>query len=383
MVRFSNPDDSSEFAVASQWELFDVTKNQTVYSSENLSGDGTGAIDSVNYYPVVDGMYLVVAGPPEAVNSYSTTGTRWVSGTDFGLESFFGGLGVGKNFFGSDLPASEYYPVEMKWTSGPNTPSEANGWSQGAVYWRSDGYNYHGVGWMPFTVWNVSDPNNPVQINACFVEDANAGSANLQWDMGWDGTAFAETGGREYIFMNNTPYDPNYYGDPSVAGKDGTFNDVLYALGPSARGSHPYLEADWTMTIVPNYAVLVTDSYTFNSTATAYSNNLAKDQVSQINVFPNPYYGVNSEELNKYNRFVTFSHIPTKATIRIFNLAGVLVKTIEKNSQDQFQRWDLANQNGLPVASGLYIAYIDMPEIGATKILKVAIIQEQQILDRF
>jgi hypothetical protein len=46
-------------------------------------------------------------------------------------------------------------------------------------------------------------------------------------------------------------------------------------------------------------------------------------------------------------------------------------------------RWNLNNQANLPVASGLYIAYIDMPDLGATKIIKVAIIQEQQILDRF
>jgi hypothetical protein len=35
------------------------------------------------------------------------------------------------------------------------------------------------------------------------------------------------------------------------------------------------------------------------------------------------------------------------------------------------------------VGSGLYVAHIEMPAVGATKILKVAIIQEQQILDRF
>ena len=60
-----------------------------------------------------------------------------------------------------------------------------------------------------------------------------------------------------------------------------------------------------------------------------------------------------------------------------------MVRTIVKSGGDQFQRWDLQNENGLPVASGLYIAYIDMPDLGTTKILKFAIIQEQQILDRF
>ena len=39
-----------------------------------------------------------------------------------------------------------------------------------------------------------------------------------------------------------------------------------------------------------------------------------------------PYYGVNTEEINKYNRFVTFSHLPQEALIRIYNLAGVQVQ---------------------------------------------------------
>jgi hypothetical protein len=131
---------------------------------------------------------------------------------------------------------------------------------------------------------------------------------------------------------------------------------------------------------VPN---ALTDVFTFAAPKATYSQDQAVQDVNKINVYPNPYYGVNSEELNKYNRFVTFTHLPTKVTIRLFNLAGVMVRTIEKDNSATFQRWDLANESGLPVASGLYIAYIDMPEVGRTKILKVAIIQEQQILDRF
>jgi hypothetical protein len=92
---------------------------------------------------------------------------------------------------------------------------------------------------------------------------------------------------------------------------------------------------------------------------------------------------VNTEEINKYNRFVTFSHLPREARIRIYNLAGVQVRDIQKNSATQFERWDLANESGLPVGSGLYIVHIDMPALGSTKILKLAVVQEQQILDRF
>ncbi|MDX9925702.1 MAG: hypothetical protein RBS48_13170, partial [Ignavibacteriaceae bacterium] len=109
-----------------------------------------------------------------------------------------------------------------------------------------------------------------------------------------------------------------------------------------------------------------------------------KEDISRINVFPNPYYGANPQEINKYQRFVTFSHLPAEATIKIFNLAGQLVAHIEKtNPESQFVRWDLNNDAGYMVAGGLYLAYIEMPELGKTKVLKIAIIHEQPILDRF
>jgi hypothetical protein len=161
---------------------------------------------------------------------------------------------------------------------------------------------------------------------------------------------------------------------------------IMWFLAVNRRGAasfSPGASGDDEFLIMANFINGLTDEFTFTAPVPSSSADLAKQDVEKINVFPNPYYGVNSEELNKYNRFVTFSHLPAKATIRIFNLAGVMVKTIEKNSTSQFERWDLANDTGLPVASGLYIAYIDMPDIGKTKILKLAIIQEQQILDRF
>lgn len=110
---------------------------------------------------------------------------------------------------------------------------------------------------------------------------------------------------------------------------------------------------------------------------------LAKEQVKSINVFPNPYYGMNVDELDRYSRFVTFNHLPEKATIRLFDLAGTLVRVLEKDDPDQFLRWDLTNYNNLPVASGIYLAHIEMKDLGETKILKLMIVQEQQYLQRY
>lgn len=196
----------------------------------------------------------------------------------------------------------------------------------------------------------------------------------------------ATNGPREWLWISKDDYtetpDPAYQaeliGNATIP--------VMYYLTVGNRSGSPY-SPNGTGTdqflIVPTNPLTPNDVYTFSAPANENSVELAKEDVKKINVFPNPYYGVNSEELNKYQRFVTFNHLPAKATLRIFNLAGQLVRTIEKNSNSQFVQWDLLNKSGLPVASGLYIVYIDMPDLGTTKTVKAAIIQEQQILDRF
>jgi hypothetical protein len=282
------------------------------------------------------------------------------------------------------------------------------------IRWTGDHNNSAGKGWMafstgslvdvPFSLWflgpNLDDLSDDVRMMPWIFDD----NENDLFDFKLDHEA---SGG------DNDPYsDWIYFMMPNDHPQPGEqdYNDLVTAMTPDPTGWPGEVEVEhiarfvimnWNqlqgdggedewpeqgttfrirMTI-PNAAGV--DEFTINTTAAAINTDKAKTEINKINVFPNPYYGVNSEEINKYNRFVTFSHLPNKATIRIFNLAGVLVRKIEKDDQSQFQRWDLANEYGLPVASGLYIAYIDMPDLGKTTILKLAIIQEQQILDRF
>ena len=354
------------------WSLIDETTSKTVLAGQsNQSGD--------NSYPIVDGLMTKVVGPPVAINNWDYSGTRWVSGTNWGGAQMFGGLDLGANFFGSNLTASDYIPVELRWVGGTVADtSEANGWSRGATYRRDLSYSYAGLGWIPFTAWDMSDPANPRQLDISFVEDSANGNANHLWDMAWDGTAFAPNGGREYTFIHNTSYSPGTFYDDN---NWGPVTNVLYALWPGARGSHPYLEAPWTMTITPNFVNLPADEFTFTAPKVTSSVALEKTDVKKINVFPNPYYGFQSREDARNVHYVTFNHLPDKATIRIFDLSGVLVKTIDHVSNSgQFDRWYLENDSNLPVASGIYIVHIDMPKLGATKILKLAIVQEKQIL---
>jgi hypothetical protein len=116
----------------------------------------------------------------------------------------------------------------------------------------------------------------------------------------------------------------------------------------------------------------------------AQFNNIAKAKtgVNDITVFPNPYFGSNSLETSESNKFMRFTRLPTQTTIRIYSLAGVYVRKLEKNDNSQYMDWDLRNDSGQYVASGMYIAYVEMPGAGS-KVLKLAVIMEKEHLNKF
>jgi len=112
-----------------------------------------------------------------------------------------------------------------------------------------------------------------------------------------------------------------------------------------------------------------------------------KDQLKAINVFPNPYFGFNVEETNPLDRFVTFTHLPTNypTTIRIFSLGGQLVRKIDHSASENFggttfEQWDLRNMYDIPVASGIYIAHIEVKGVG-DRVLKLAVFIPEERLD--
>ena len=187
---------------------------------------------------------------------------------------------------------------------------------------------------------------------------------------------------REWFFIFSTPYtDPAP--DPALTMDilDNTL-PIMWAGIPCRRGAAIPAAGDQFM-IVTNHVNGAAHTFTWTASKTLVGDPTAtKLDVTKVNVFPNPYLGFNPLETNKYARFVTFNHLPPTATIRIFTLAGVLVRTIMKNDPSQFTTWDLNNEKGFPVAAGMYIAYIDMQSFG-TKTLKLGIIPEQQYLDRW
>ncbi len=217
---------------------------------------------------------------------------------------------------------------------------------------------------VPFEVWNKDTKK---QVNIMFRDRSQ--------DLAADPFYAWYPDDRNYLVIVNTDYDPKHVfstTDPAAV-SDATWIVVIY--------STRLVMGDVVTITYANPVQIGVDSYDFSlPVATTYSANVAKDEVNKINVFPNPYYGTQNRETTREGKYVTFSHLPDRATIRIFDLSGVLVRTIEKNDPTQFSQWNLQNNSNYPVASGVYIAYIDMPNLKTTKVLKLAIIQEQQIL---
>ena len=95
----------------------------------------------------------------------------------------------------------------------------------------------------------------------------------------------------------------------------------------------------------------------------------AQDALDLINVVPNPYYGYSEYEHNQVENIVKFTNLPQKCTISIFMVNGTLIKRFKKDNALTYQDWDLKNEYGIGIASGLYIIHVDAPGIGE-KILK-------------
>ncbi|MEI7811353.1 MAG: hypothetical protein WCJ01_02890 [Ignavibacteria bacterium] len=114
------------------------------------------------------------------------------------------------------------------------------------------------------------------------------------------------------------------------------------------------------------------DIFTFTTKASSVDNTLAGGQLDKISVVPNPYITVAAWEPRTLNqsgrgdRKIDFVHLPAKCTVRIYTLAGALVKTIEKDTgpDNGSVSWNLVSEDGMEIAYGVYIYHVDAPGIG-------------------
>ncbi|MDI6781398.1 MAG: T9SS type A sorting domain-containing protein [bacterium] len=90
------------------------------------------------------------------------------------------------------------------------------------------------------------------------------------------------------------------------------------------------------------------------------------DNLKNVIVYPNPCI------TDKYGYQLNFANLTQSSTVKIFNIAGELVKEIRANNQIEI--WKLDNDDGQRIASGIYIYLITDP-VGNKKVGKLAVVK--------
>ncbi|MEO0205582.1 MAG: hypothetical protein ABIL22_02770 [candidate division WOR-3 bacterium] len=114
------------------------------------------------------------------------------------------------------------------------------------------------------------------------------------------------------------------------------------------------------------------DKFIFTTKAVNVDKNLAKEQLSKIDVVPNPYLGAavwerrNLNSTGRGERKIDFINLPNQCTIRIYTITGQLIKTLYKDSGflDGTISWNLVTDDGMDAAYGVYVYHVDAPGVG-------------------
>jgi hypothetical protein len=126
------------------------------------------------------------------------------------------------------------------------------------------------------------------------------------------------------------------------------------------------------------------DRFYLESTAPAFNAALAKEQLKDIRVVPNPYVVTNLYEQDpaqqlrgRGERVIKFMNLPPGGRVHIYTSSGVHIRTLEHTSGllDGSLKWDLRTKEALEVAYGVYFYVVEADGISEKKTGKIAIIK--------
>ncbi len=335
--------------------------------------------------PVVNGIQVrILSYPPGELAriTYEDVGPNpaAIEGVNIGAHFFGGGGDYAAEQAGSSIAAHTPGPdIEVRFTGGPTGQYAYRYLRQSPG--GATAYNAMGYVPVPFTVWDI-DSNT--QLNVGFLETEGAASHDSLWM-----PSTAGNGGRENLYIMSSPYSGDatpsgpYLSDPDYLNMlDGNI-DLWYFIWPRRPSTTATIDAGDKIAFTTSIPAATNDFFTFSTTA-AFRNNtaLAQGELARVRAVPNPYFTRSVYELTQFNRVIKFTHLPERCTIRIFNLAGDLIRTIEKNDNTSQASWNLETSRGLPVGSGIYIFHVDAPGIG-THVGKMAVFMERERLNNF
>ncbi len=393
------------------------------------SGINTGSTNGFNDYPGLDNdeaFEKIIGGTwsPYRMGSYNNFGPAWnlnnyqaltalnkVASVDIVItpdKTKWTRCGVFE--LGDDAALTEGNALKFNLRKATSVDKDGN----------PDGSGTMGMGWFPGYAINIETGE---RLNMAFGENSflvGENGRNMKWGPSskiYESPSNLLFGGQHYIYVfghNQTgtfmpAYDEGAFMHtqmsssayaPAPTVKMTVFRDAMWVGMPLLVAGHPILETEVKIRLrvskayKANYAVDGSTApvntnfpmYTFNTADLKTQLNnaaAATDALALINVVPNPYYSYSGYEKNQLDTRIKITNLPEKCKIRIYTLSGILVKTITRDDGTKTSvDWDLKNQAGIPIASGMYIIHVDADGIGE-KILKWFGVMRPQDLDTF
>lgn len=371
------------------WSLRDLTTNSI--PTTTIRGD-TQYVDSMTVqaivgegeqawnFPIVDGFSVQVYNVPNGldtaitvIDTSNTDNVVWLQGSHAYNNVIVNGRSPA--VFDSSIAfikqaapnltngytKDTYFPVRLVFeTSDVST----------AHHYRANWNLLVGIKPTFVSAYDISDPDNPVKLNIAYLHPSPTGTIDF-------------VNGKTIIIFNSEFEEDGRYSSGALT--DSLFKKESYLICQLDLAADSLMQANrMAIDIKPYYPNSDLDSYRFD-TQTLFPNleiSERKSLLDKIKVVPNPYFAYSTYESSYDLPQIKFIHLDKKATIRIFNLAGQLIKTLEKNDQTNQLTWDLRNESKLKIASGMYIAHIEVPGVGE-KILKFGIVQREDRIDQY
>jgi hypothetical protein len=108
--------------------------------------------------------------------------------------------------------------------------------------------------------------------------------------------------------------------------------------------------------------------------ATVNNSTLAESALDLINVVPNPYYAYSDYERSELDNVIKITNLPNTCEINIYSIDGRFIKRYQRDERLDLPRagkqivtsidWDLKNTSNIPVASGVYLIHVKVPNVG-------------------
>lgn len=256
-----------------------------------------------------------------------------------------------------------------------------------------------GMGWFP---GYAIDIETGVRLHMAFGENSFLGSDNGA-DMIWNPSArLNDNSGRpimggqhaiyvfgykignynyasdcpEYDGVNNWVYDQLMTANQASFKK--VYNALSWVVNPLLQQGRDLLSTDVKIKVRINKEYSEYTASGLNGGRPMYSWSMddirtqtgSKDRLAEslklINVVPNPYYAFSTYETSRLDARVKITNLPDVCTVKIYNVSGKLIRTFKKDNPVTSIDWDMKNNKGIPIASGVYLIHVDVEGVGET-----------------